>query len=84
MLNSIVWPSLRAEVKEMIAHSDAEFVVLDAAILLDAGWDMDGTVHQVWSCIVPPNAAKERIVERDHITLEEVTFRRFLVQDRQC
>ncbi|VDO37428.1 unnamed protein product [Brugia timori] len=71
MLNDILWPSLKNKVKGIIAQSKAEFVVVDAAILLDAGWDTDGIVHQVWSCIVPPSTAKERIVDRDHITPEE-------------
>ncbi|MCP9260419.1 Bifunctional coenzyme A synthase [Dirofilaria immitis] len=75
MLNDIVWPSLKNKVKEIIAQSKAEFVVIDAAILLDAGWDNDGTVHQVWSCIIPPTIAKERVVERDHITPEEAEKR---------
>lgn len=73
-MNGIVWPSLKKKVREIIAQSRAEFVVVDAAILLDAGWDSDGTVHQVWSCIIPPSIAKERVVERDHITPEEVIF----------
>ncbi|VDN43764.1 unnamed protein product [Gongylonema pulchrum] len=77
MLNKIVWPSLRAEVRERIAQSEAEYVVVDAEILLEAGWDKDDTVHQVWSCIVPQCVAKERIVERDHISLEEVSFCNF-------
>ncbi|CAG9535552.1 unnamed protein product [Cercopithifilaria johnstoni] len=75
MLNDIVWPSLKNEVKEIIAKSKAEFVVVDAAVLLDACWDSDGIVHQVWSCIIPPTIAKERIVERDHITIEEAEER---------
>lgn len=74
MLNDILWPSLKNKVKGIIAQSKAEFVVVDAAILLDAGWDTDGIVHQVWSCIVPPSTAKERIVDRNHITPEEVIF----------
>ncbi|VBB31255.1 unnamed protein product [Acanthocheilonema viteae] len=75
MLNDIVWPSLKNKIKEIIAQSKAEFVVVDAAILLDAGWDNDGIVHQVWSCIIPPNIAKERAMERDHITAEEAEER---------
>lgn len=74
MLNDIVWPPLKNKVEEAIAQSKAEFVIVDAAVLLDANWDNNGIVHQVWSCIIPPTVAKERIVERDHITNEEVIF----------
>lgn len=74
MLNNIIWPSVKNKVKEIIAQSKAEFIVVDAAVLLEAGWDSDGIVHQVWSCIIPPTIAKERIVKRDHISTEEVFF----------
>ncbi|VDK75973.1 unnamed protein product [Litomosoides sigmodontis] len=75
MLNDIVWPPLKNKVKEIIAQSKAEFVIVDAAVLLDADWDSNGIVHHVWSCIIPPIIAKERIVERDHITNEEAEER---------
>uniref|UniRef100_A0A915Q3W2 Cytidyltransferase-like domain-containing protein n=1 Tax=Setaria digitata TaxID=48799 RepID=A0A915Q3W2_9BILA len=75
MLNNIVWPSLKTKVREIIGQSKSEFVVVDAAVLLEAGWDADGTVHQVWSCILPPAVAKGRVVKRDHIALEEVDKR---------
>ncbi|KAM3720659.1 Bifunctional coenzyme A synthase [Dirofilaria immitis] len=67
MLNDIVWPSLKNKVKEIIAQSKAEFVVIDAAILLDAGWDNDGTVHQsaLWSEItLPPRKQKNESVHK--------------------
>uniref|UniRef100_A0A0R3RRY8 CTP_transf_like domain-containing protein n=1 Tax=Elaeophora elaphi TaxID=1147741 RepID=A0A0R3RRY8_9BILA len=75
MLNDIIWPSLRNKIKEIVAQSKAEFIVVDAAMLLDAGWDNDGIVHQVWSCIIPQTVARVRIVERDHITTEEAEER---------
>lgn len=58
--------------KDLIAKSNADIVVVDAEILLQAGWDEDGTVNQVWSCIVPPESAVERMIERDKLTTEEV------------
>ncbi|VDM44227.1 unnamed protein product [Toxocara canis] len=72
LLNDIVWPSLRAAVEQIIVTSEAEFVVVDAAILLEAEWDREGVVHQVWSCIVPPEEAMQRMFDRDGTAPEEV------------
>lgn len=72
MLDDIVWASLKNRVKKITALSKAKFVVVDAPMLLDAGWDSDGVAHQIWSCIVPPIIAIRRIVERDNVTSEEV------------
>ncbi|NXP42138.1 COASY synthase, partial [Leiothrix lutea] len=42
--------------------------VLDAAVLLEAGWqDM---VHEVWTAIIPEDEAVRRIVARDGLTEE--------------
>lgn len=74
-LNNIVWPSLKEKVKEIIINSKAEFIVVDAAILLKAGWNSNSNlVHQVWSCIVPPEEAIKRLNERDGISNEQVRF----------
>uniref|UniRef100_F1KWB0 Bifunctional coenzyme A synthase n=1 Tax=Ascaris suum TaxID=6253 RepID=F1KWB0_ASCSU len=71
LLNDIVWPSLRSTVEKIISTSNAEFVVVDAAILLEANWDREGVVHHVWSCIVPPDEAIQRMLDRDGISPEE-------------
>uniref|UniRef100_A0AAF5RWL5 Cytidyltransferase-like domain-containing protein n=1 Tax=Wuchereria bancrofti TaxID=6293 RepID=A0AAF5RWL5_WUCBA len=67
MLNDILWPSLKNKVKGIIAQSKAEFVVVDAAILLDAGWDTDGIVHQsaLWiETILHPKRQKEESIHK--------------------
>ncbi|VDN02125.1 unnamed protein product [Thelazia callipaeda] len=75
LLNSIVWPCLKARVIKIISQSAVEFIVVEAAVLVQAGWHSDGTIHHVWSCIIPPNVAKERIIERDHLTPKEAEER---------
>lgn len=59
--------------EKIISTSNAEFVVVDAAILLEANWDREGVVHHVWSCIVPPDEAIQRMLDRDGISPEEVS-----------
>uniref|UniRef100_A0A915ISY4 Dephospho-CoA kinase n=1 Tax=Romanomermis culicivorax TaxID=13658 RepID=A0A915ISY4_ROMCU len=53
-LNAIVWPEIRRLARERINDAKSrhyKIVVLDAAVLLEAGWqDM---VHEIWTCIVP-------------------------------
>lgn len=77
-LNNIVWPELMAEVKRRIqALVDQKecpnVVVLEAAVLLKAGWDKE--VHEVWSMIIPPEEAIRRVVERNGLSEEEVKRR---------
>ncbi|KAM7356872.1 bifunctional Phosphopantetheine adenylyltransferase - Dephospho-CoA kinase [Cochliomyia hominivorax] len=77
-LNNIVWPELMAEVKRRLkALSEKEqppkVVILEAAVLLKAGWDKE--VHEVWSMIVPPVEAVKRVVERNGLTEEEAKRR---------
>ncbi|CAG2059347.1 unnamed protein product, partial [Timema podura] len=54
-LNNIVWPALLERTKEVIQElyeCGHQVVVVDAAILLQAGWQQD--CHEVWACIIPP------------------------------
>jgi len=67
-LNEIVWPEIsrlaREKSQELWAGgSGSQVVVLDAAVLLEAGWDAE--CHEVWVCVVPRQEAVKRIVERD-------------------
>ncbi|XP_055840806.1 bifunctional coenzyme A synthase [Episyrphus balteatus] len=76
-LNSIVWPELLVEVKRRIklAHesSGTKIVVVEAAILLKAGWDTE--CHEVWSMLVSPDEAIRRVVERNGLSEEEARKR---------
>ncbi|NWZ17304.1 COASY synthase, partial [Agelaius phoeniceus] len=79
-LTDIVWPKIAQMVKERVREADAQgkaVCVLDAAVLLEAGWqDM---VHEVWTAIIPEEEAVRRIVARDGLT-EEAARRRLQSQ----
>ncbi|XP_069733142.1 bifunctional coenzyme A synthase [Phaenicophaeus curvirostris] len=75
-LTDIVWPEIARMVKEQIREADAQgksVCVLDAAVLLEAGWqDM---VHEVWTTIIPQEEAVKRIVARDGLSEEAARSR---------
>ncbi|KAM9215034.1 bifunctional coenzyme A synthase [Leptosomus discolor] len=79
-LTDIVWPEMARMVKEQIGEADAQgkaVCVLDAAVLLEAGWqDM---VHEVWTAIIPQEEAVKRIMARDGLS-EEAARRRLQSQ----
>lgn len=76
MLNAIVWPEIAALAqKEIQKYSDAgeKVVILEAAILLEAGWE--SMVHEVWVTIIPPTEAVKRMVERNNLSEEQASQR---------
>ncbi|KAM4756720.1 bifunctional coenzyme A synthase [Cyanocitta cristata] len=79
-LTDIVWPEIAQMAKERVREADAQgkaVCVLDAAVLLEAGWqDM---VHEVWTAIIPEEEAVRRIVARDGLS-EEAARRRLQSQ----
>lgn len=75
-LTSIVWPEIALLVKERVqqAKEDGKQVcVLDAAVLLQAGWT--DIVHEVWVAIIPEEEAVRRIVQRDGVSQEDALRR---------
>lgn len=77
-LNNIVWPELMAEVKRRIRKlveqkNCPKVIVLEAAVLLKAGWDKE--VHEVWSMIIPPDEAIRRVIERNGLSEDEAKRR---------
>jgi len=71
-LNNIVWPEisrLALARAEQLWRSGAQVVALDAAVLLEAGWE--AACHEVWVCVVPRSEAVTRIMARDGKTEEE-------------
>lgn len=75
-LNSIVWPEIQRLAMleaEQLWKSGCAVVVLDAAVLLEAGWEAN--CHQVWVCVVPRQEAVTRIVARDGKTEQEAARR---------
>lgn len=76
MLNSIVWPEISKLAEEKIQQFRLEgrqIVVLEAALLLDAGWD--SLVHEVWTSIIPRQEAIKRLMDRNKFTEEEACKR---------
>ncbi|EDV95882.1 bifunctional coenzyme A synthase [Drosophila grimshawi] len=77
-LNAIVWPEIRVEVNRRLAVLRAgahvpKVVVLEAAVLLKAGWETN--CHEVWSMIVPAEEAIKRIMERNKLSESEAKNR---------
>ncbi|XP_078501502.1 bifunctional coenzyme A synthase isoform X2 [Lissotriton helveticus] len=75
-LTDIVWPAIATLAKQKIADAatqGATVCVMDAAVLLEAGWtDM---VHEVWVTIIPEKEAITRIMERDGVSEESAKHR---------
>ncbi|XP_067644077.1 bifunctional coenzyme A synthase isoform X2 [Eurosta solidaginis] len=76
-LNAIVWPELLVEVKERIRklrnQHIYDVVVIEAAILLKANWENE--CHEIWSTIVTPELAVQRIIQRNGLSEEEARKR---------
>ncbi|KAL3885381.1 hypothetical protein ACJMK2_025451 [Sinanodonta woodiana] len=75
-LNSIVWPEIGRLAAEKIQQFHKEgkaVVVLEAALLLEAGWDK--IVHEVWTNIIPPAEAVRRITTERNLSEEEAKRR---------
>ncbi len=68
-LTDIVWPAIRALAREEIdrvrAAGTAPAIVLEAAVLFEAGWQDLG--DEVWVNIVDPEVAIARAMQRDGI-----------------
>ena len=68
-LTDIVWPAIRAMAEQAIKQAQAEqperHVVLEAAVLIEAGWHDLGDA--VWVVTAPPEVAIARASARDGI-----------------
>lgn len=76
LLNCIVWPEILAQAQaEIQRYGDEGFkvCVLDAAVLLEAGWE--SATNEVWVTFVPENEALTRILSRDGISKEQAVNR---------
>ncbi|XP_075237464.1 bifunctional Phosphopantetheine adenylyltransferase - Dephospho-CoA kinase [Lycorma delicatula] len=75
-LNSLVWPALLELVKsdiKRLEHSGFNIVVIEAAVLCQAGWDKE--FHEVWTTVIPQEEAIKRLKERNNLTDEEALKR---------
>ncbi|XP_017772037.1 PREDICTED: bifunctional coenzyme A synthase-like [Nicrophorus vespilloides] len=72
-LNSLIWPAIADEVKNMISVSDKQVVVIEAAVLLNAGWQ--DFCHEVWTTLVPKDEAIARLKSRNKLTEDQAIAR---------
>ncbi|MBI1886707.1 MAG: dephospho-CoA kinase [Chloroflexi bacterium] len=75
-LNAITHPRMKELMRERLAALDAagtRVTVLEAALLLDAGWD--DLTDEVWALSVPAEVAARRTAERMGISVEEARAR---------
>lgn len=75
-LNEIVWPEIAKLATEEVRKFGAEgkaVVVLEAAILLRAGWEE--LCHEVWGCVIPVKEAVKRLHDRNNLSEEEAMKR---------
>ena len=76
LLNTIVWPKIMEKIKErisMIAAEGARVCVVEAALLLEAGWD--AVVDEIWVSVIPEGEAVRRLGERNELSEEEAKKR---------
>ena len=76
-LTAIVWPEIRRlaaeEIESVLAADPERIIVLEAAVLFEAGWD--GTVAQVWCVVVEPEVAIQRATARDGVDAAAIQAR---------
>ena len=79
-LNGIVWPAIRRLAAAEVARlggEGVEVVVVEAAVLLEAGWD--DLADEVWAVTVPEAAAVARLAARNGLS-EEAALQRIRKQ----
>lgn len=75
-LTDIVWPEILSLAKQEIAAAratGAAVVVLEAAVLIEAGWQRE--VDEVWAVTVEPEVAVARATARDGVDAAAVQAR---------
>lgn len=77
-LTDIVWPAIRAmavaEIEQLRAAADAPAaIVLEAAVLFEAGWDDIG--DEVWVNVIDRENAIARAMQRDNVPREAIERR---------
>lgn len=76
-LTDIVWPAIydmaAAEIKQSLESNPNTVVVLEAAVLIEAGWQ--SLVDEIWVTTVDPSTAIERASARDGVDADAVQAR---------
>ena len=67
-LCDITWPATAEMAKSKIAASGADLIVMEAAVLLEAGWD--DFVDEIWVVSAPHATVLARLEERNGISAE--------------
>ena len=68
-LNKIMFPATERRTKEEFKKLEGEgrkWVVVEAAVLFEARWE--GWMDEIWTMVVDPAIAKERLMERNGFT----------------
>ncbi|KAJ8971839.1 hypothetical protein NQ317_001552 [Molorchus minor] len=72
-LNSLVWPAIQQEVTEIVKKSNKQVIVIEAAILLTAGWEKN--CHEIWTTLVPREEAIKRLITRNGLSEDQANSR---------
>jgi dephospho-CoA kinase len=73
-LNEIIHPAVKKHFKEWLQqHTDAPFIIKEAAILFESGSYKD--CDQIITVVAPLETRMERVLKRDHTTKEQVLNR---------
>ena len=76
-LTDIVWPAIydmaAVEIKQSLDSNPNTVVVLEAAVLIEAGWQ--SLVDEIWVTTVDPSTAIERASARDGVDADAVQAR---------
>ena len=75
-LNEITHPRMKGMMREKLQklkQQGHKFVVLEAALLFEAGWD--DLADEIWVTIAPPDVAAERTSARSGLAKDEVLAR---------
>lgn len=76
-LTDIVWPEIRrlaeADMAAAVAADPSRIIVLEAAVLFEAGWQH--ALEEVWAVVVAPEVAIARACARDGLAAEDVQRR---------
>ncbi|XP_053687398.1 bifunctional coenzyme A synthase [Sabethes cyaneus] len=77
ILNIIMWEAILERAKKRIAEmyykENKQVVIMEAAILLQAGWQT--ACHEIWSCFIPREEAVKRLIDRNGLSEEEALKR---------
>jgi len=73
LLNSLTHPVTLADSEEWMNAQTSPYIVREAALLFESG--ADKTVDQVIGVYAPQHIRVKRVMDRDHLTIEEVMKR---------